>query len=109
MESVFWSQPASQGSPGCTLVSSNPGCEGWRRTCPLDNPSNPSLTANILWPSAIPTLTAERTAAFIPAAGAPTFNTATLKELCWRERPSKAVKVKLQSAGCLTPATFRGN
>lgn len=54
----------------------------WTPTCPLDSPSNPSLTANIRWPSAIPTLTAERTAAFMPAAGAPTFNTATLKELC---------------------------
>lgn len=86
-----------------------PGCDRWKRTCPLDNPSNPSLTANILWPSAIPTLTAERTAAFIPAAGAPTFNTATLKELCGRQGPLKAVKVKLQSAVCLVPATFRGN
>lgn len=51
-------------------------------TCPLLKPSKPSLTANILCPSEMPTLTAERTAAFMPAAGAPTFSTATLKLLC---------------------------
>lgn len=51
-------------------------------TFPLANPSKPSMTANILWPSVIPTLTAALTAAFIPAAGAPTFKTATLKLVC---------------------------
>lgn len=57
-------------------------------TCPLENPSKPSLTANILCPSEMPTLTAERTAAFMPAAGAPTFNTATLK-LLWGHKKNE--------------------
>lgn len=57
-------------------------------TCPLENPSKPSLTANILCPSEMPTLTAERTAAFMPAAGAPTFNTATLKLLWGHKKTS---------------------
>lgn len=54
-------------------------------TFPLAKPSNPSMTANILWPSVMPTLTAALTAAFIPAAGAPTFKTATLKLVCKRK------------------------
>lgn len=95
MWSPLWSHPSSQPAR-CYLglMCSNRGCGRMKRTCPLDNPSNPSLTANILWPSAIPTLTAERTAAFIPAAGAPTFNTATLKELCGRQGSSQT-RIKL--------------
>lgn len=51
-------------------------------TWPWASPSKPSWTANMLWPWMRPILTAERTAAFIPAQGAPMFMMATLM-LLW--------------------------
>ncbi|TNN63584.1 hypothetical protein EYF80_026236 [Liparis tanakae] len=69
-------------------------------TCPLENPSNPSLTANILCPSEMPTLTAERTAAFMPAAGAPTFSTATLKRWSGAERIDERIPPPLAAPRC---------
>lgn len=67
-------------------------------TWPLAKPSKPSYTANILCPSEMPTRTAARTAAFMPAAGAPTFTTPTLQLLCksgggaghWLDAPPQA-------------------
>ena len=67
-EPAFHQSPSRQAPPGPT----------W----PLAKPSNPSYTANILCPSEMPTRTAARTAAFMPAAGAPTFTTPTLQLLC---------------------------
>ncbi|TNN66901.1 hypothetical protein EYF80_022818 [Liparis tanakae] len=72
--------PASHLAPPLTWPRLSPGPASHLApplTWPLENPSKPSLTASILWPSVIPTRTAARTAAFIPAAGAPTFSTAT--------------------------------
>lgn len=54
-------------------------------TWPLAKPSKPSYTANTLCPSEMPTRTAARTAAFMPAAGAPTFTMPTLQLLCKSE------------------------
>lgn len=47
-------------------------------TCPLARPSKPSCTTSTRLPWMRPILTVERTAAFMPAAGAPTFITATV-------------------------------
>lgn len=61
------------------------GGDGRRGSClalggtfPSASPSNPSCTASILCPWMIPILTVDLTAAFMPAAGAPTFSTAKL-------------------------------
>lgn len=54
-------------------------------TIPCAKPSKPSCTASIWWPCRSPILTAERTAAFIPAHGAPTFRMAMLI-LLWQQQ-----------------------
>ena len=80
-ESMFPSGASLARAPGLTL--------------PLAKPSKPSYTANILCPSEMPTRTAARTAAFMPAAGAPTFTTPTLQLVCESGRePCGCVRVK---------------
>lgn len=83
--------PAStaQSSPRAPIAGGSAPVPTWGatplagpRTWPLAKPSKPSLTASTRCPSAMPMRTAERTAAFMPAAGAPTLVTATLKPLC---------------------------
>lgn len=65
-------------------------------TWPLARPSKPSCTTYTVWPWEMPVRTAERTAAFMPAAGAPTFRMAREKlvfgeegETCVRHRPHR--------------------
>lgn len=55
----------------------------------------------------MPTLTAERTAAFMPAAGAPTFNTATLKLLCGHK--NHHYKSRKNVTSCWLSSTVFGN
>lgn len=84
-KSLLMRVPQKTSSKNMIKVVELDGIHNTILTFPLAKPSNPSMTANILWPSVMPTLTAALTAAFIPAAGAPTFKTATLKLDCKRK------------------------